>query len=275
MALYPGAKVDLITKGTPTALTRVDGYAAHTIVGSAASAINMFKGNGYGGSTSHFVMDFAGNVTQLVDTKHRANCQVEGNWRLLSCEHADYGEGFPTWNLNDASQVPAFTAAQVDAEIELQLWCIRTHGFPARLMQTSKGEQGIGYHKLGCDPYRVSGGEKWSSSYGKVCPGTRRIDQLINVIFPEVQRQLSGKPDPAPVPVTTRRKVASMFLYRRDPASKLPGQTNPVGSSGIRLHAGPIASALNDYEAAEVGKALQDGSHVALVSAGLFAALAK
>jgi hypothetical protein len=65
MALYPEAKVDLITKGTPTALQRVDGYLAHTIVGSAASCINMFKGNGYGGSTSHFVMAHDGTVTQL------------------------------------------------------------------------------------------------------------------------------------------------------------------------------------------------------------------
>ncbi len=236
MALYPEAKIDLITKGTPVALTRVDGYLAHTIVGSAESCINMFKGNGYGGSTSHFVMAHDGTVTQLVDTKHRANCQVEGNWRLLSCEHADYGEGFPKWNLNDAGQVPAFTDAQVDAEIELQVWMSRTHGFPARLMGSSKGEQGIGYHKLGCDPYRVSGGEKWSSSYGKVCPGTRRIEQLQTIIIPEVQRRLAGAEPIPTIPEDDDMPYLSWPKADQDALTKAVAST--LRQSPIKVHGG-------------------------------------
>ncbi len=84
-----------------------------------------------------------------------------------------------------------------------------------------------------------------------------------------------ANPSPVPVPVPTRRKASTMFLYRRNPTSKLPGETAPAGVSGVRLHTGPITSSLNDGEAAEIGKALQTGDHVALVSAGLFAALAK
>lgn len=275
MAIYPAAHVDLLTKGSPTALTRVDGYVAHTIVGSAASAINLFKGNGYGGSTAHFVMDYAGKVTQLVDTKHRANCQVDGNWRLLSCEHADYGEGFPTWNLNDGSQVPAFTDAQVAAEIELQVWMAKTHGFPVWLMESSMStEKGIGWHKLGVNPYRIAGSEVWSSSYGKQCPGSRRIDQLKNVIFPAVRARVNPPPKaptpnvpkpPTPKPATTRGH--DMFLFRR----KNPG-------SGVRLFTGsaaPINSDFNDQNAAEIGKALADPTHIASIDAAQFDWLVK
>ena len=51
------------------------------------------------------------------------------------------------------------------------------------LAQDSRpGTRGVGYHRLGCDPYRVTGGELWSSSYGKVCPGDARIAQLPGLI---------------------------------------------------------------------------------------------
>jgi hypothetical protein len=59
--------------------------------------------------------------------------------------------------------------------------------------------RGIAFHRQGCDGNftgyayggRVAGGELWSSAYGKVCPGDRRITQLINTILPRA-RQLAG-----------------------------------------------------------------------------------
>jgi hypothetical protein len=45
---------------------------------------------------------------------------------------------------------------------------------------------------MGCDPWRVSGGELWSKAYGKVCPGDRRIDQLIDVVIPRVHAAVYG-----------------------------------------------------------------------------------
>jgi hypothetical protein len=42
--------------------------------------------------------------------------------------------------------------------------------------------RGVGYHKLGVKPWVVSGGELWSSSAGKVCPGAAKIAQVPNII---------------------------------------------------------------------------------------------
>jgi hypothetical protein len=61
------------------------------------------------------------------------------------------------------------------------------------------GSRGIAYHRQGCDgdfePFdfggRVVGGELWTISYGKVCPGDNRIHQLINLIIPRA-RVLAG-----------------------------------------------------------------------------------
>jgi hypothetical protein len=60
---------------------------------------------------------------------------------------------------------------------------------------TKPGRRGIAYHRQGCDPYRVSGGDHWSEHYGKVCPGDARISQLINIIIPRVAAALAGHPE--------------------------------------------------------------------------------
>ncbi len=258
MAIYPGARVDLITAGVNSrrTLDRVDGHIKHTIVGGASGCIAMFQRNGYGGSNSHFVIAGDGTVTQLVDTKYRANCQVDGNWRFISTEHEDMGKLFPDWNTNNADNVPAFTDAQIDAQIDLDVWLAGIYDYPIRLMQSSlTSERGIGYHKLGCDPIRVSGGEKWSSSYGKGCPGPKRIDQLKTLVIPGIQKRLAPAPIPTPAPST--RRSSDMFLFRRsDP------------KSGVRLFtsaAKPMMYDFSDENAAEIAKALKDPAHVAEV----------
>ena len=62
-------------------------------------------------------------------------------------------------------------------------WLHKVEGVPLVAMPNSRPSSvGIGYHKLGVDPYRVSGGEKWSSAYGKVCPGAGKIKQIPTII---------------------------------------------------------------------------------------------
>ena len=67
-------------------------------------------------------------------------------------------------------------------------------------MENSKpGQRGVGWHRLGIDSsppfqpgYRVHGGEHWSTSVGKACPGDRRIAQIKSEIIPRAQAILQG-----------------------------------------------------------------------------------
>ena len=69
---------------------------------------------------------------------------------------------------------------------------------PCRAVLDSKpGRRGVGHHRLGIDPWRVSAGELWSTARGKACPGDRRIAQLPDVIA-AAQRLLDDPDAPAP-----------------------------------------------------------------------------
>src|SRR3989304_2012376 len=52
------------------------------------------------------------------------------------------------------------------------------------------GRRGLAYHRQGVDPWRVDGGQRWSTAYGKECPGPTRIRQLSEEIIPRA-RQIS------------------------------------------------------------------------------------
>lgn len=171
----------------------------HTMVGSLDGTRAYFRKNGYGGTESHFGTGHDGTKVQWQDTLYRADANLDGNREVVSIENADYGPGFPKWDLNDGSQVPAFTDAQLDANADILEWGCKTHSIPAVLIpDTRPGRTGIGYHRQGIDPWRLSGAVRWSSANGKVCPGDRRISQLVAEIIPEVQRRLAGIHPPPP-----------------------------------------------------------------------------
>lgn len=167
---------------------------AGTLAGTSAE----FHKNGYGGLESHFGMGTDGHVLQWQDCLFEADANFNGNHHIISMETQDRGDGFPSWT---GSDVPAWTPAQVDALVAWLVWVTdpRTHvscpagwachgGIPRALVPDSRpGRRGIGYHRQGIDPWRVPDGERWSASTGKVCPGDRRILQLVNVIIPRVQ----------------------------------------------------------------------------------------
>lgn len=73
-------------------------------------------------------------------------------------------------------------------------------GWPDQLMPDSRpGSRGLGWHRLGIDPWRVSGGELWSSSRGKVCPGDAKIAGM-PMILARARELFHGSPSPAPAP---------------------------------------------------------------------------
>lgn len=181
MARMPGAE----WKPVPASSTRISRYdlvIIHTCVGSLAGTYNYFKG-GTSGANSHFCTGAYGEIWQFVDTAYRSAANAAANPRSVTIENADMGPGFAAWNTASAANVPAFTPQQIEANARICAWAHLEHGVPLVAADTSRPDaRGIGFHRLGCDPYRVPDGERWSSAYGKVCPAPRRIAQIPQII---------------------------------------------------------------------------------------------
>lgn len=182
----------------------------HTMVGSLWGTDGYFRGDGYGGSESHWGVGYDGECLQWQDTAFQAEANGAANTRALSVETADIGTGFPKWNTNDGGAVPAWTPSQVNRLVDITVWSCRTHGIPCRLITSSKPDQrGIGWHRLGVPGFVVAGGELWSSARGKACPGNRRIAQVPDIVS-RAAKILGGAPPaspgpaPRPVPSTAR-----------------------------------------------------------------------
>lgn len=189
MAVMSGTK--FVNAAGTIRMTRYDIVCIHTIVGYAPA------------HAAHFSTRADGFITQSRDTRYRAAANLEGNYRVISIENEDRGTAFGNWDTHDGHQVPGFTQAQKEAIAKILVWCYQTHGIPLHLAADSKpSSRGIAYHRQGCDGNfssyayggRVYGGELWSNSYGKVCPGDTRIWQLINEIIPRA-RVLAGLED--------------------------------------------------------------------------------
>lgn len=148
----------------------------------------------------HFMIGEHGQVTQYQDTSFMARADLDGNPHRISIETWDgYPKGAPGyWRHN--GDVPPWNDAQIAALIELDAWILSQHkSIPLKLANDSRpgtSSHGLSWHRLGCDgnfpnrwPYwgRRSGGLKYSRAFGKVCPGDRRITQIVDVIYPALQ----------------------------------------------------------------------------------------
>ncbi|TCO32302.1 N-acetylmuramoyl-L-alanine amidase [Kribbella orskensis] len=178
MAILSGAIVKIVARHTTLRVNTDRGVCLHIAVSNAASLYNYF--NQPGNPTSHFYVRSTGNTNgmadfeQYVDTKYRAPANLEGNPSLISIE-TQGGVGDDLNNPWPATMVKRL--AWIIAE------CHRIHNIPIQAMPNSRPESnGVGYHRQGVDPYRVAGGELWSTSYGKVCPGQVRINQIPSII---------------------------------------------------------------------------------------------
>lgn len=93
-----------------------------------------------------------------------------------------------------------WTENQVEAAAIIYAYLMETEGAPNQLMNNSlPSERGLGYHKLGIDPWRVSGGEIWSGARGKICPGQAKINGLPDILS-RANELFHGSPSPAPKP---------------------------------------------------------------------------
>lgn len=243
--LYPEAKYRPLaqTQGQ-SRMAKHDIVCLHTMVGYLTSTDAMFKKNGWGGTESHFgiggkwggdkAAGLDGKVYQWQDTEFRADANLNGNSRIISIETADNAPKLP-------SNIEPWTPAQLDALVKLIAWACKKYDIPAVLIPDSKpGRRGIGYHRQGCQHssgigkvpgFLVVGGEKWSTSIGKECPGTQRIAQIPEIIS-RVKDLMVGKSSETKPPVkenemepTTKLKLSqaqadAMNLNVSDPAKK-------------------------------------------------------
>ena len=235
---YPGARWDPLGTQTEPRMKSHDILCFHTMVGSLAGTSSMFHANGYGGTESHFGVGESKSqgMLQWQDLMYQADANLDGGHRVTSIETADYGGVFGKWNTNDASKVPAWTSDQLDMLVALTVWWCKksTHancpstwkchqsGVPCILIPDTKpGRRGIGFHRQGCKPNVVTGGELWSLAYGKVCPAAKREAQLKTIIIPRAQKILAGSviitPTPTPTPTPEPQPVLEaddMFITR-------------------------------------------------------------
>lgn len=182
--VLPGANYRQLPGKSRIALD-VRWITVHTMAGTLEGTESWFTPPGR--PYSHRGLGGDGEVRQWQDGRYRAASDLEANPYSLSWECEDRGPGFPDWDIDDAGQVPAFTDAQVKALIVGLSWDCHRFGLPrTAIRSTCRHERGIGWHRLGIDPWRRAGCLLTSRHRGKRCPGDRRIYQLVNDIIPRV-----------------------------------------------------------------------------------------
>jgi hypothetical protein len=191
MARMPGARW-LGEHSPKVPMSRYDIVCEHTIVGFAPA------------HAAHFSVHHDGTIDQSRDTRWRSGANLDGNHRVIAIENEDHGPAFGAWNVNDGHAVPAFTPAQIEANAKILAWAHQTHGIPLQLCPNSRPtSRGLAYHRQGIDgnfgdyafPGRVPGGELWTKSRGKVCPGDRRIAAREQILA-RARQIVAGIPQP-------------------------------------------------------------------------------
>lgn len=197
MAWYPKATKQEIAKWR-TSMPSPKRLTLHVAVSSAESLFDFFS---KAQVVSHFYVTRAGKVYQYVDTKYRAAADLEGNSSSISVE---------TQGGVKNANAETWTQAQLESLAELYAWVRKTHGIHNKMATSSKeGREswGLSWHRLGIDgnfPELPSvlagrtqrgGGQKYSSSRGKICPGDAKIKQ-IEIIFKLSQETITPKPEP-------------------------------------------------------------------------------
>lgn len=113
-----------------------------------------------------------------------------------------------------------------------------TEDWPLEMMPNSlPTSRGFGYHRQGIDPWRVSGGEVWSRSYGKICPGDAKIAQ-IPVILSRARELVGGSPTPPPPPPPPSSKMPPTFGWNLPRGFYYGNMDGPDQSIGANFSGG-------------------------------------
>lgn len=155
---------------------RTDGIILHVAVSEAASLHGWFSDpKAY--ASSHLYVRRDGKVEQYIDLDHISWASKDGDARCISVE--TQGGALGEW-----------TDAQLKSLARIVRETSKHYGYPLRVMGSSRGERGVGYHLLGVPATKAqkeagvsqTGGELWSGAVGKVCPGPDRVKQMGKVV---------------------------------------------------------------------------------------------
>lgn len=206
MPIMPGADTSRMLSGYTKRMSAHRGVVDHVAVSEAPFP-------SYApGSAAHFYIRKDGGIVQQIDTAYRGGHSYEGNATLIGKETQG--------GVYDANNEP-WTEAQCESSAKINAWLHQTHGIPLQMMPNSLASStGFGYHRQGIDgnfgPYaykgRVPGGQRWSRSFGKICPGDAKIAQIPGIIARAAV--LAGttvvvtNPVPAPIPTAPTTGLA-------------------------------------------------------------------
>lgn len=201
----------------------------HTAVSNGGSLFNFFNSATANGVFSHFYVTKTGGVEQYQDTAYRASCDLDGNADTVSIESWDGAPASP-------DDIPAWNAAQLEALGDLVRWLLATHPtIPAKLATDNRASgtssHGLSYHRLGVPGYMAyarGAGLSYSLSRGKVCPGSRRIAQVPDVL--DLATTTTSEDD---MPYTRDQllEITQTAINRVLWEPLIPGRTDEGGSS--------------------------------------------
>jgi N-acetylmuramoyl-L-alanine amidase len=203
----------------------------HLTASEATSQYGYFTSQRNACSNFHVARD--GTIEQYINTDKLSAADGEGSDHAISVETQGADAG------------GRWTGAQVESIAKILAWAHATHPIPLRLMNNSKaGEKGVGWHRIGIDGnfpplpnilagrLQRGGGQKWSSSRGKVCPGDARIRQVPAVLARAVQ--LAGaQPAPEPPAPTPSLDPEDAMICLRNTANG--AVIFVVGGVGVKL----------------------------------------
>jgi N-acetylmuramoyl-L-alanine amidase len=190
--LVPGFTWHPVDVGRRAARRKGRGHVAHVAVSSSALLVP-----GPLASRSadwHFYLPKTGPGIQMIDLDLQSWSSSQGNASTTASE-AEGGFG-------SAAEVNAepWSPDQFENLARILAYENETEGVPLQVMSDSRpASQGLAPHRWGIDPWRVSGGESWSSSRGKICPGDTKVGQLRDIVARAVEIR-HGSPAPAPAP---------------------------------------------------------------------------
>jgi len=204
VALMPGAIVKLIPKHNTRRRAAFNRLNLHIAVSEADSLYGFFSGADV---CANLYVRRSGVIEQYIDTDFCSAADLEGNDGSVSVETQG--------GVTNADGEP-WTPEQVAALARIYAWVRAQHGVANKLATTSRiGDEskGLSWHRLGIDPWRVSGGMRYSSSRGKRCPGDARIAQ-VPAIFAASQDGTAPVAIPASTPAPIPAVTSERWLQR-------------------------------------------------------------
>lgn len=170
----------------------------HTAVTNGGSLHGFFNSQAAKGVFSHFYVTRDGGLEQYQDTRFRASCDLDGNPDTISIEAWDgYPKGYPGYWKND-SDVPPYNDAQMETLAKVTRQLLHSHpSIPAKLAidnnRNGTSSHGLSTHRLGVPGYmKYSNGLRYSLYPGKVCPGSRRIAQIPEILQEATKTTIGG-----------------------------------------------------------------------------------